>query len=104
METFCGGGAESVAIPVGLLAAGENEGCVLLLRYLRDDFAERDGVEADVGFDVDGAVDAHGERGAEGVLYAGRANGNGDNLSFDTTLAEAESFLHAVLVHGVHDE
>jgi len=31
---------------------------------LREDFAEGDGVETYVGFDVDGAVDAHGECGA----------------------------------------
>ena len=104
VEAFCGGGAEGVAVPVGLLAAGEDEGRFFLRGDLREDFAEGDGVEADVGFDVDGAVDAHGEGGAEGVLHAGGANGDGDDLGFDAALAEAEGFFDAVLVHGVHDE
>jgi hypothetical protein len=37
-------------------------------------------------------------------LYAGGAYGDGDDLGFDAALAEAERFLDAVLVHGVHDE
>ena len=74
------------------------------VRDLREDFAESDGVETNVGFDVDGAVDAHGEGGAQGVLHAGGADGDGDDLGFDAALAKAESFFDAVLVHGVHDE
>ena len=59
---------------------------------------------ARIVFDVDGAVNAHGQRGTEGVLYAGRADGDGDDLGFDTALTEAQGFFDAVLVHGVHDE
>src|SRR6202044_1975923 len=80
VEAFGGGGGEGVRVPVGLLAAGENEGCLLLRGELGEDFAEGDGVEAGVGFDVDGAVGSHGEGGAEGVLNAGRADGGGDDL------------------------
>ena len=50
------------------------------------------------------AVCAHGQCGAEGVLHAGGADGDGDDLSLYATLAEAQSLFDTVLVHCVHDE
>jgi hypothetical protein len=104
VETLCGSGAEGVAIPVCLLSAGEDEGRFFLLRDLSENLAEGDGIETDVGFDVNSAVDTHGKSGAESFLNAGRTDGDGDNLRFDAALAETKSLLYAVLVHGVQDE
>src|ERR1700761_8200826 len=80
VETFGGGCGEGVRVPIGLLAAREDEGGLFLRGELGEDFAKGDGVEAGVGFDMDGAVGAHGESGAEGVLYTGGAYGDGDDL------------------------
>src|ERR1700749_3270343 len=93
VEAFRGGGAERVAVPVGLMATGKDQGSIFLSGDLCEDFAEGDGIEASVGFDVDGAVNSHRKRGAQCVLHAGGADGYGDDLGFDTALTEAESFF-----------
>ena len=104
VEAFCGSCAEGVAVPIGLLAAGEDEGRFFFLGDLREDLAQGDGIEAEVSFDVDGAVYTHGEGGAESVLRAAGADGDGDDLGLDAALAKAEGLLDAVFVHGVHHE
>ena len=93
-----------MTVPVGLLASGEDKGGFFLGGKLREDLAESDGVEADVGFDVDGTVDTHSEGGAESVLRAAGADCDGNDLGFGAAFAKAEGLLDAVFVHGVHDE
>src|SRR5690606_41050581 len=65
---------------------------------------QRDGVEGLVGDDVDGAVGAEGEGGAQGLGEALGPDGDGDDLDVVPGLAQADGLLDAVLVHAVHDE
>jgi len=51
---------------------------------------------------VDGAVGAHGERGAERVGGLGGADGGGDDLGGGAGLAEPERLLDGDLAEGVH--
>jgi hypothetical protein len=93
-----------MAIPVGLLAAREDEVCLFVLRDLGEDLAEGDGVQASVGFDVNSPIDAHGESGAKRLLNSRGADGYGDDFRFRAGFAKAKGLFNAVLVHGVHDK
>ena len=52
--------------------------------FVRDDglqqLRDRERLQLDVGLDQDGAVRAHGERGAQRLLARGDAGGNRDHL------------------------
>ena len=75
---------------------------LLLFGDLREDLGDRQRLDLVVGLDEDGAVGAHGERGAQRLLRLGRADRDGDDLGRGALFLEADRFLDGDLVERVH--
>src|SRR5690606_11026903 len=91
-----------VAIVVDRLFAENDELWLLALDHFLKQLGDGKRLDHGVGLDQDGAVGAHGERGAQRVLRLGAADGHGDDLGGLAAPLDADGLLDGDLVEWIH--
>ena len=93
-----------IAVVVDRLLAEDDEARLLRVDHALEDLGDRQRLDRlAVGrFDEDAAVGAHRQRGADGLLRLGRADGDGDDLRDHALLLQPHRLLDGDLVEGVH--
>ena len=91
-----------VAVVVDRLLAEDDElGCSFVDDRLQQ-LGDRERLQLGIGLDLDAAIGAHGERGADRLLALLRAHRDGDDLAGDAGFLEPNRLLDADLVERVH--
>ena len=91
-----------IAIVVDRLLAHDDEVGAFILDHALQHLGDAERLDQRIGLHQDGAVGAHGERGAERILRFDRADRHGDDLGRLAALLDANRFLDGDFVERVH--